>query len=120
MHELSLSSAVVATVERHAGGCPVTLVSLRIGRLRQVVPESLAFYFGFVARGTVCEGAALEYELVPARIRCTACDCELELDSPVFVCTRCLSTAVEVVGGDEFEVDSIVVEEKEEACIGRT
>ena len=62
MHELSLSSAIVETVERHADGRRVTVVSMRIGALRQVVPDSLAFYFEIVARGTVCEGARLDHE----------------------------------------------------------
>ena len=60
MHELSLSSAIVNTVVKHAEGRRVTVVSLRVGRLRQVVPDTLAFYFDFVARDTVCEGARLE------------------------------------------------------------
>ena len=46
MHELSIAGAIVATVERHAGGSPVTSVRVRVGRLRQVVPDSLAFCFG--------------------------------------------------------------------------
>ena len=51
---------------------------MRIGALRQVVPDSLAFYFGIVARDTVCEGARLELELVAALLRCP--DCEREWD----------------------------------------
>ena len=48
----------------------MTVVSLRIGHLRQVVPDSLAFYFELVSRETLCEGARLEQEVVPARLRC--------------------------------------------------
>ncbi len=55
MHELSLSSAIVNTVAKHAGGRTVTVVNLRVGRLRQVVPDTLDFYFAFVARDSVCE-----------------------------------------------------------------
>ena len=64
MHELSLSGAIVNTVVKHADGRRVTVVSLTVGSLRQVVPGTLEFYFEFVARGTVCEGARLEQELV--------------------------------------------------------
>ena len=70
MHELALAGAVIDTAERHAGGRRVTLVQLRLGELRQVVPDSLAFYFEHVARGTLCEGAALEYEVVTANLGC--------------------------------------------------
>ena len=52
MHELSLSGAVLNTAVKHAGGRRVSLVTLRVGRLRQVVPDTLEFYFEFVARGT--------------------------------------------------------------------
>jgi hydrogenase nickel incorporation protein HypA/HybF len=115
MHELSLSSAIVNTAVKHAQGRRVGLVSLRVGALRQVVPDTLDFYFGFVAQGTVCEGARLEQELVPARLRCEACASEWEMDLPLFVCDAC-GTAASVIAGDEFEVESIEVEEA--ACIG--
>ena len=118
MHELSIASAVVATVEKHAAGRRTSAVTLRVGRLRQVVPESLEFYFGFVAQGTVCEGAALELEAVPGRLACTACGHEWELEEPVFWCPACASSDVRIVGGNELEVESIEVEEGEEAaCI---
>jgi hydrogenase nickel incorporation protein HypA/HybF len=111
MHELSVSSAIVETVERHAAGRKVTCVSLRLGKLRQVVPDTLAFYWGFVTQGTVCEGARLEQEIVEARLRCEACDVEWSLDEPDFRCPRCASAAVEIVSGNELEVESIEVEE---------
>ena len=82
MHELSLSGAIVNTVVKHADGRPVTVVNLRVGALRQVVPDTLEFYFGFVAHGTVCEGARLEQELIPARLRCAGCEREWEIDFP--------------------------------------
>jgi hydrogenase nickel incorporation protein HypA/HybF len=116
VHELSLSSAIVNTVVKHAEGRCVSVVYLRVGRLRQVVPDSLEFYFEFVARGTVCEGARLELEAVPAMLRCDECHAEWEMDLPFFRCAACDSSAVSVVSGNEFEVESIEVEEVQ--CIG--
>jgi hydrogenase nickel incorporation protein HypA/HybF len=118
MHELSLSGAIVNTVEKHAAGRPVSVVSMRIGALRQVVPDTLDFYFGFVSMGTVCEGARLEHELVPARLRCGECAREWEIELPVFMCPGCGPAGrIEVAAGDEFEVESIEVEEAE--CIAQ-
>jgi hydrogenase nickel incorporation protein HypA/HybF len=111
VHELSLSSAIVNTVVKHADGRQVTAVHMRIGALRQVVPDTLEFYWGFVAQGTVCEGAVLEQELIPARLRCAACEREWELDVPAFRCPTCGGADVAVVAGNEFEVESINVEE---------
>jgi hydrogenase nickel incorporation protein HypA/HybF len=115
VHELSLSAAIVNTVVKHAAGRRVSVVNLRVGRLRQVVPDSLEFYFGFTASGTVCEGARLEQELVPAVLSCDDCDARWEIDFPVFRCPGCGRADVEVVSGEEFEVESIEVEE--DACI---
>lgn len=115
MHELSLSRAVVKTVARHAAGRRVAVVNLRIGRMRQVVPSTLGFYFEFAARDTVCEGAHLEMEVVEVRLRCATCDHAWEIDLPAFRCPACSGSDVEVVAGNEFEVESIEVEE--DACI---
>ena len=118
MHELSLSGAIVNTVVKHAEGRPVSVVSLRVGALRQVVPDTLEFYFGFVSKGTVCEGARLEQELIPALLRCASCEREWEIDMPIFMCPSCGTAGrVEVASGDEFEVESIEVEETE--CIAQ-
>jgi len=126
MHELSLATGIVETVKRHSGGCRVTSVQMRIGTLRQVVPESLEFYFAICSRDTVCEGAEFEQEIVPATIRCGSCGNIWELEQPDFRCPACSATDVEVIGGTEFEVESIEViegdartdEEEEAECIG--
>jgi hydrogenase nickel incorporation protein HypA/HybF len=117
VHELSLSSAIVATVERHAAGRRVSLVTLTVGGLRQVVPETLEFYFAFVARGSVCEGARLEIELLEPRLRCERCEREWRLEDPSFRCATCGEAEVAIVAGNEFQVESIEVEEA--ACIAR-
>jgi len=116
MHELSLAGAVIDTAERHAGGRRVVHIQLRLGELRQVVPESLAFYFEHVARGTLCEGAVLEYETVAAAIGCGECSAGWTLDDAGFRCPRCGTGNVAVEQGNEFEVESIEVEEP--ACTG--
>ncbi|MGI8413973.1 MAG: hydrogenase maturation nickel metallochaperone HypA [Solirubrobacteraceae bacterium] len=116
MHELSLSSAIIATAVKHADGRPVSVVNVRVGQLRQVVPDTLKFYFDFVARGTVCEGARLELEPVEARLRCTPCEHEWSIDIPAFRCPTCGGSDVVVASGNEFEVESIEIEEPQ--CIG--
>ncbi|MET0819146.1 MAG: hydrogenase maturation nickel metallochaperone HypA [Solirubrobacteraceae bacterium] len=117
MHELSVSSAIVDTAVRHAEGRRVTAVQVRLGRLRQVVPSSLAFYFELVARETVCEGARLDQEVVPAALRCADCAHAWEIDLPDFRCPRCGSADVAVETGEELEVASIEVEEASECTV---
>lgn len=117
MHELSISGAIVDTALKHADGRQITVVSLTVGALRQVVPESLDFYFEIVARGTLCEGARLEQTLMPARAHCPGCRHEWELEGlPQFRCPGCGAAPAEIVSGDELEVESIELEEVA-ACI---
>ena len=113
MHELSLSGAIVNTAVKHADGRRVKLVSMRIGALRQVVPDTLEFYYDIDSKGTVCEGAVLSQEIVPARARCDACLAEWDLDLPLFLCEEC-GGAGRPVTGEEFEVESIEIVEVEE------
>jgi hydrogenase nickel incorporation protein HypA/HybF len=115
VHELSLSSAIVNTVAKHAQGRRVAVVNLRVGKLRQVIPDTLEFYFEFVARDSVCEGARLEQELIEARLRCRPCAREWAIEIPAFRCPTCGGSDVEIAAGNEFEVESIEIEEV--ACI---
>jgi hydrogenase nickel incorporation protein HypA/HybF len=116
MHELSLSSAIVNTAVKHADGRRVAVVTLRVGRLRQVIPETLDFYFEFVARDTLCEGASLEQAVVDAVLRCRPCAYEWAIEIPAFRCPRCGGSEVEIASGDEFEIESIEVLESEEVA----
>ena len=116
MHELSVTSAIVDTVVQYAQGRRVTAVQVRFGRLRQVVPDSVAFYFELVSRDTVCEGARLDQEIVAAALRCENCAHAWEIDMPYFRCPKCGAVDVTVEAGEELEVTSIDVEEEAE-CI---
>jgi len=111
MHELSIASALVDIVLRHAGGRRVTAVEVKVGRLRQVVPDALEFAFELVARETPLEGARLELQDVPVTVRCRACDAESQVDGFPFACAVCGELDVEVTTGDELSVEAIEVDE---------
>ena len=120
MHELSIATAVLGTALKHAEGRQVTVVGVRVGGLRQVVSDSLRFYFDIVAAGGPCDGARLELEEVRPRLHCSACGHEWEPLWPEFRCQMCTAGAVEVLSGEELLVDYIEVEEsqaKEAECI---
>jgi hydrogenase nickel incorporation protein HypA/HybF len=126
MHELSLARAIVRTALEHSGGNRVVGVNLRVGALRQVVPDSLAFYFEVAARETPLEGARLQQEPVAALLRCPACAREWDPAPapapgwqaivPIFRCPDCGAAGAETLRGGELEVESIEIEEESEAC----
>src|SRR4051812_49841508 len=110
MHELAISSAVLESALRHAEGRRVTAVRVRVGHMRQVVPDSLDFYWGIVTRDGVAEGSVLEQEVIPARLACRDCADEWGIELPSFRCPGCGGADVEIAAGDELEVESIEVE----------
>jgi hydrogenase nickel incorporation protein HypA/HybF len=111
MHELSIADAVVTIARRHARGRPVSRVDVKVGWLRQVVPDSLLFAFELVSEGTELEGAELVVEEVPARVRCGSCAVETQLNQFPAHCEVCGGFDVVVTAGEELLVDSIEVED---------
>jgi hydrogenase nickel incorporation protein HypA/HybF len=112
MHELSLADAIVTVARNHARGRRVLAVDVHVGRLRQVVPDALAFAFELVATGTNVEGAALRIHDVAACVRCGACDVESDQHEFPFACPSCGSLAVEVIAGEELLVDALELEDE--------
>jgi hydrogenase nickel incorporation protein HypA/HybF len=112
MHELSIASAVLAIVERHADGRRVERVELRVGHLRQVVPSALEFAWQLVAEDTVAAGAQLVMEEVPATVRCERCASESALVEFPARCASCGSLDCEVTGGEELHVEALELDDE--------
>lgn len=110
MHELSLCEAIASVVKAHANGRHVDIVRVRVGKLRQVVPESLLFCWTLVRESENMPDAKLELECVTAEVRCGACGRESEITSAWSIwCPGCDSSDVEVLRGNEFLVTSLDV-----------
>jgi hydrogenase nickel incorporation protein HypA/HybF len=110
VHELSLGQAIVETVcARSASPRDVRRVTVRIGHLRQVVPESLLFAWGLLTEDSDLAGCSLEIEHVPAVVQCRGCGASTTLDLPLLLCGSCSSDDVELVAGEEFLLVSMDV-----------
>jgi hydrogenase nickel incorporation protein HypA/HybF len=112
VHELSLADAIVTIARDHARGRRVTKVEVKVGHLRQVVPDALEFAFELVARGTEVEGATLETEQIPARVDCARCGSETRADGFPLVCRSCGNVDVDIVAGNELFVESLELEDE--------
>lgn len=107
MHELALCDAIADKVRARAGGRQVTVVTLRVGHLRQVVPAALEFSWELLTEGTDLSGCELAVDYIPAVVRCRSCGERTELDMPVLSCEACGSVDVELETGEEFLVESL-------------
>ncbi|MGH8861263.1 MAG: hydrogenase maturation nickel metallochaperone HypA [Jatrophihabitantaceae bacterium] len=108
MHELALCGAIADIATRKSGERHVAAVHVRIGRLRQVVPDTLTFCWSMVITGTDLDGCELDVERVDAVLRCRQCDAEHPMGAAVaFACASCGSLDVAVLSGDEFDVTAL-------------
>lgn len=112
MHELSIAQAILDVATRHAAGRRVVKVEVRVGHLRQVVPDSLDFAFGLVTQGTALDGVELVITHVPAAGRCRECGAESAMEDFPLCCARCEGLDVEVIAGEELLVDALELEEE--------
>ncbi len=107
---MSLCQAIADIVRPYAAGKHVEVVRVRIGALRQAVPDSLSFCWKLLRDYEDMPDAELEFEFVDAEVNCRACGRHSTIDSQWSVsCPNCESADVEVMGGNEFLVTSLDV-----------
>lgn len=107
---MSLCQAIADIVRPYAAGKHVEVVRVRIGALRQAVPDSLSFCWTLLRSYEDMPDAALEFEFVNAEVSCRSCGHHSTIDSPWSLsCQDCESADVEVLRGNEFLVTSLDV-----------
>lgn len=111
MHELSICQSIGIIVGKHAAGREVHTIRLRIGKLRQIVPDTLEYCWSLVSEDTTLAGSRLEIESIPAAIKCLQCEQTQTLTEVNFLCPACGCAQVEIVSGDEFLITSLEIAE---------
>lgn len=107
MHELAVCEAIADTVTGRAGGRTVRSVRLQIGHFRQIVPDTLQFYWEMHTGRSDLAGCDLEVDYIPVEIRCRDCAHTTTLTDPILLCGRCDGADVEMIRGEEFLIESI-------------
>lgn len=110
MHELPITEGILKIATDAAGGRRITSIHLVVGELSSIVDDSVQFYFDMLSKGTVAEGAALDFERRPATMACADCGASFEVRAPLpSSCPVCGSVRLQVTGGRELRVESIEV-----------
>lgn len=107
MHELAITESLVAAVLEQIDG-DIKAVTVVIGRLSGVVPDSVRFCFDVCTRGTRLEGAALEILEPAGRVTCRVCGVDGEITDGIELC-GCGSADLDVVGGRELSIKHVEV-----------
>jgi hydrogenase nickel incorporation protein HypA/HybF len=114
MHELPFAQSILEIALRHAltsNARRVTDLYLTIGQLSSVVDDSIQFYWDIISEDTVCEGALLHFERNPGMLECTDCGNTYSITEELIPCPQCGSMLIRVIGGDDFRLDSIDIED---------
>lgn len=104
MHELSVCLALLDQVQSIASEHAATGVErilLQVGPLSGIEPPLLKNAYPLAAAGTVAEGAVLDIELIPVRVRCNECGAETAVAPNRLVCGQCGGFRTRVISGDE-------------------
>ena len=113
MHEFAITQSMLDLVleqAEKAGAKEVEKISLVIGEMCGVVEEPVQFYFDFLSKGTIAEGATLSFTMVPTTARCRHCGKVFELGEFEWTCPDCGDNGLEIIAGKELWVESIEVE----------
>jgi hydrogenase nickel incorporation protein HypA/HybF len=113
MHETSIAQSIIdiaAKQLQETGRGRAIRISVKVGHLSSVVPESLSFAFRALARGTAVETAELAIHEVAGTGVCRACGARFPVDSYFVICEKCGSPEVEIDGGDDLSIESMEVE----------
>lgn len=111
MHELSLCRSIYGIVDGAREDRPVTSVHLQVGRLRQVVPETLEYCWAMVTEGSPLAGSTLDIDHVPVVLDCRDCAERTTVEEVLLLtCAGCGSGNIVMVTGEELLVTSIDVD----------
>jgi hydrogenase nickel incorporation protein HypA/HybF len=115
MHELAVTENIPSIALKHAEQAQasrVTDIYITIGQLSSVVDDSVQFHWDIMSEDTLCSGAKLHFNRIPAEFFCTDCQTKFNLNQELAPCPNCGSIRVRIVSGEEFFLESIEIERK--------
>ena len=117
MHELSIAQEILGIVYQYVPDPKenyIKAVRVKIGKMSNILPDSLSFCFEAIIQETPLKGAALEIIEEPVLIKCSECNTISEIEPPVFACPACKSNQIKIIGGTDMRVDEIEINDEQQ------
>ena len=113
MHELTITQSILDIIlkkSQEVQASKVTLIKLVVGELTGYIFDSIEFYFESLSKDTIAEGAVIDFNSIPVKLRCRACSTIFDPRDTEWVCPECHGLSVEIIGGRELYINSMEVE----------
>jgi len=115
MHELGIAQSIMQIVlseAERARARKVLNVTVKVGELAGVLPDSLTFCFNLLAKSTIAEHAALTIEKIPVRGYCSECQSKFIIEDNRYWCTTCGNKQIELISGRELQIGQLEIEDE--------
>jgi len=116
MHELSIAYEINSIIDQYVKAEQkkfIKSVRIKIGKLQNILPDSLIFCFETISASGNSPGPKLEIEQVPITVECNKCGSVSEIEGFAFNCINCGDTDIKVITGNELFVKEIELFEEE-------
>ena len=118
MHELSIAGAILDLARRHQpAGSTLRRIRVVAGPLRAIDRDAMRLAWRCVTADAGLDDVAIDLDLVPWHLRCSACGREWESAELESTCSCGIVRPV-IVGGDELHLQSIDVDDVPEPVKG--
>jgi hydrogenase nickel incorporation protein HypA/HybF len=112
MHEFALGKSIMDTlvrIRKEHGKKDIKKVSIVLGRLQHVIPDSLRFYLDILKENTPFEKSEFILKEIPIKIKCRKCQKVSELEEMVMICSSCQGQDVEIIEGKDVFIESVEI-----------
>lgn len=112
MHEFWVCRNILSIIKEHAlkENCSkVKLIYLEVGDLIMIDKSALLFSFDIMAKGTIAQGAILNFIDIPGRAWCNTCQTNIPLKRYDEACAVCGGFSRDIKAGEELRIKSMEV-----------
>ncbi len=114
MHELSIAMNLLGTIQQYAienNVSKVNEVTIRIGKLQAIVPDSLLFMYDQIkSEFPSAKNSVLKMEFIDIKTKCQICNKEFIMDRLNLICPNDSSHYLEIIEGNELIVESMDID----------
>ena len=121
MHETVFSREIIRVIndklEGLDSGSKIHCVNIRLSPLSHVRPKTLKAAFLQMVKASNLEDISLDIKPSEVELECKSCGKRFKIFKPVFACPHCRSKDFDIKEEQEFFIESIEIEQKQDVCI---